>query len=81
MQGQGKKEDMEVRTWHIWEHRIIFILWVIDRNCLNINLINYEMYYGTYCWVCNFVCSTILGFCSGYKRRRDSYHNILFNFI
>lgn len=54
VQGQEKKENMEVRTWHIWEHRIIFLLWVIDRNCLNINLMNYEMYYATYCGVLSF---------------------------
>lgn len=30
---------MEVRTWHIWEHPIIFLLCLVDRNCININLI------------------------------------------
>lgn len=62
MQGQGRKENMEVRTWHIWEHRIIFLLRVIDRNCLNINLINYEMYYATYCGVLSFCFLYDFGF-------------------
>lgn len=37
VQGQGKKEDVEVRTWYIWEHPIIFLLCLIDRNSININ--------------------------------------------
>uniref|UniRef100_A0A8C5TID0 Peptidylglycine alpha-amidating monooxygenase n=1 Tax=Malurus cyaneus samueli TaxID=2593467 RepID=A0A8C5TID0_9PASS len=42
--GQGKKR-VEVGTWHIWEHTIIFSFCLIDRNYININIIDYEMCY------------------------------------
>lgn len=73
VQEQGREENVELSTWHVQELPIIFLLRLVDGNCININLITMNIlcqliYLGFFCHP---VCYNIMHFSRGEKRLRE----------